>query len=96
MIPVKQLTQSVVIELVRRQPVSPAKVAFAWRTAAGPALARAATAQLRDDGTLLIRATTAAWAHEVERSRGLLLARMQEMLGPDVAVRLTVRERMEN
>ncbi len=91
MIPVRQLTPSVVTELVRRQPLSPAKVGFAWRTAAGPALGRAATAELREDGTIMIRATTAAWANEVERSRDLLLARMQEMLGADVATRLAVR-----
>lgn len=91
MIPVKQLTPSVVVELLRRQPLSPAKVGFAWRTAAGPALARAATAELRDDGTVVVRATTAAWAREVERARALLLARMREMLGPEVAKRLAVR-----
>ena len=92
MIPVKQLTPSVVTDLLRRQPLSPAKVGFAWRIAAGPALARAATAELREDGTIAIRTTTAAWTREVERSRGLLLARMQEMLGPDVATRLVVRQ----
>jgi len=91
MIPVKQLTPSVVVELLRRQPLSPAKVGFAWRTAAGPALGRAATAALREDGTILIRTTTAAWAREVERSRALLLVRMREMLGPEVARRLVVR-----
>jgi len=90
MIPVKQLTPSVVTELLRRQPLSPAKVGFAWRTAAGPALSRATTAELREDGTILVRATTAAWATEVERSRALLLTRLQEMLGPDVATRLAV------
>lgn len=92
MIPVKQLTPSVVTELLRQQPLSPAKVGFAWRTAAGPALARAATAELREDGTIVVRTTTAAWAKEVERSRALLLTRMQEMLGPDVATRLAVRQ----
>jgi len=90
MIPVKQLTPSVVTELLRRQPLSPAKVAFAWQTAAGPALARAATAELREDGVILVRATSAAWAKEVERSRALLLTRLQEMLGPEVARRLAV------
>jgi len=92
MIPVSQLSPSVVIQLVRRQPLSPAKVGFAWRIAAGPALARAATAELREDGTVLVGASSAAWATEVERSRALLLARMQEMLGPEVAVRLAVRQ----
>ena len=92
MIPVSQFSPSVVIQLVRRQPLSSAKVAFAWRTAAGPALARAATAELGEDGTILVRASSAAWAHEVERSRALLLARLREMLGPDVATRLAVRQ----
>ena len=92
MIPVKQLSPSVVIGLVRQQPLSPPKVSFAWRTAAGPALARAATAELRNDGTIVITTTTAAWAREVERSRALLLMRMQEMLGAEVATRLAVRQ----
>ena len=92
MIPVKQLSPSVVAGLVRRQPLSSAKVRFVWQTAAGPALARAATAELRDDGTIVITTTTAAWAREVERSRALLLMRMQEMLGAEVATRLAVRQ----
>lgn len=79
------------LDLLRRQPLSPAKVAFAWQTAAGAALARAATAALDADGTLIIKAATAAWAREVERSRDLLLGRLRDILGADVVRRFVVR-----
>ena len=51
--------------LLADQPTTPAKVAFAWQIAAGPALARAATTTGAEDGVLQVRARTAAWRREI-------------------------------
>ena len=92
MIPVRHVTSAVVIDLLRRQPLSAAKVKFAWEVAAGPAIARATTVELSADGAVLVKATTPAWTREVERSSGLLLTRLREMLGTETVKRITVRQ----
>jgi predicted nucleic acid-binding Zn ribbon protein len=61
MIPVHSLMPDLLVELLRRQPLSPAKVAFAWRTAVGPALDRATHVSLRDDGVLEVVASDTHW-----------------------------------
>jgi predicted nucleic acid-binding Zn ribbon protein len=92
MIPVQHVTPAVLIELLRRQPLSPAKVRFAWEAAAGRALARATTAELDAAGRLHVRTSSAAWAREVKRSRALLLERLRALLGAEVVTALEVRE----
>ena len=58
MIAVQRVLPDTLSEIVRRQPLTPAKVDFAWRTAVGPALARVSSARLDGDGTLRVRTTT--------------------------------------
>ena len=91
MIPVKHLTSSVLAEILRRQPLSHEKVTFAWQTAAGAALARAASARLGSDGVLEIRASSPYWAREIGRSSALLLGRVRTLLGEETVKRMTVR-----
>ncbi len=91
MVPVKLVSPPVLASILQRQPLSPAKVSFAWQTVAGAALARAAEAELRPDGTLELRAASAPWAREIERSRDLLLHRVRVLLGEDVVRRIVVR-----
>ena len=68
--------------VLRRAPLSPEKVAFAWRMTVGPAVDRATTVELR--GTVLhVRTTDPAWRREVERSAGLIRRRLQTLLGTD-------------
>jgi predicted nucleic acid-binding Zn ribbon protein len=76
--------------LLAQQPTTPAKVTCAWRIAAGPALGRAALAQWRDDGTLSVRARSAAWLSELRRARPIIAERMTRLLGPDVVKRLVI------
>jgi predicted nucleic acid-binding Zn ribbon protein len=90
MTPVRQLTSSVLGAILGRQPLSTAKVRFAWQVSAGAALARATDATLREGGTLDVRAASAHWAREVERSRSVLLERMQVLLGREAVARLTI------
>ena len=74
------------------QPNTPAKIAFAWRVAAGAALARGADGEWTADGTLRVRAHSTAWRQEITRARPLILGRLTALLGPDVVRRLVVTE----
>jgi hypothetical protein len=69
--------------ILRKAPLTPEKVAFAWRAAVGPAVDKATSVELRED-VLRVRAKDAAWRREVERSSPLILARLQTLLGKDV------------
>lgn len=90
MVPLREVTSSVLGSILGRQPLSPAKVSFAWQTSAGAALARATTVALQTDGRLDVRAASTHWAQEVQRSRRVLLERMQALLGSDVIRQIAV------
>jgi len=77
-------------DLLQKQPTTPAKVAFAWQLAAGPALGRAGTAEWSDDGTLRIRARDEAWLREIRRSRPIVVERMTQLLGPGVVRKIVI------
>lgn len=76
--------------ILARAPLSPEKVAFAWRTAVGPAIARNSSAELVGSGTLLVRATDPHWSREIERESALLLSRVQALLGEGVLHRIVI------
>jgi hypothetical protein len=80
MIPVHQFLPSALAEILRKAPLTPEKVAFAWRSAVGPAVDNATTIDLRN-GVLYVRARDAAWQREVERSAGLIRSRLSALLG---------------
>lgn len=80
----------VLAEVLHRQPLSPAKVAFAWRTAVGPAVERATRVSLSGDGVLEVVAVDAHWKREVERSRRLVAARMERLLGAGLVKKVVV------
>jgi hypothetical protein len=81
---------SVVGRLLARQPLSAAKVSFAWRVAAGPALARATRVALAGDGCLLVSATDEHWRRELERSADIVRGRMQRLIGAGVIKEIVV------
>jgi len=78
--------------LLARAPLTPDKVAFVWGLAVGPAIARATTATLADT-VLTVRSTEATWAREVNRSRALILTRVQQLLGPTLVRSIVVEQR---
>lgn len=78
-------------QLLERQPMSAAKVVFAWRVAAGPALSRAASAEWAD-GTLTLRARGAAWQRELERAIPLIKDRLAFLLGQKVVRKIVVED----
>ncbi len=73
------------------QPLTAAKVTFAWTLAAGPALARSATVSW-NDGVLSVVAKSEAWRYELVRSRPVILQRMAQLLGAGVVRGLRVLE----
>jgi predicted nucleic acid-binding Zn ribbon protein len=75
--------------LLRRTPLTPEKVRFAWRTAVGPQLARATRVELRD-GRLLVSADDPRWAREVQRATPLILPKLRALLGDRAVTQLTV------
>jgi predicted nucleic acid-binding Zn ribbon protein len=75
--------------VLRKAPLTPDKVAFAWRTAVGPAVAAATSVELRD-GILFVRAHEQAWTQEVHRSAALIQARLAQVLGVGVIRRIDV------
>ena len=78
------------LQLLRPAPLSDGKVAFAWNAAVGAALGRATAVKL-EDGVLVVEAATAEWTREVTRSSGVILTRLQSLLGTEAITRIHVR-----
>lgn len=81
--PTSPLASYMLRDILARQPLTPAKVVFAWRVAAGPAFGRATKAVFAD-GTLSIRTGSAAWRKEIERAAPLIKERLAALVGKDV------------
>jgi hypothetical protein len=90
-IPVRQVVPDAVAEIIRRAPLSPEKVAFAWRSVVGPAIAQATTVSWGDDGVLRVKTRDAAWRREVERSAALIRSRLETLLGEQVVRYIDVK-----
>jgi hypothetical protein len=86
---VGQFMPAALAALLRKAPLTEAKVAFAWRSAVGATFDRVTTVRFRD-GVLLVRAKDAAWQREVERSAGLVRHRLDAILGAGVVKSIEV------
>jgi hypothetical protein len=91
-VPVNQFMPTALAAVLRRAPLTPEKVAFSWRTAVGPAVDKVTSVELRDD-VLFVRARDAAWEREIERSAGLIRARLDGLLGDRVVRRIEIARR---
>ncbi|MEW6319942.1 MAG: DUF721 domain-containing protein [Acidobacteriota bacterium] len=91
MLPAHSAVPAVLSEILRKAPLTPEKVAFAWRTAVGPVVDRASRVRLLDDGTLEVACDDPQWAREITRSRRLILARLAPLLGDGTVARLRTR-----
>jgi predicted nucleic acid-binding Zn ribbon protein len=78
-----QFAPAVLADIIRRQPASRERTAFAWSVAVGPAIARVTTVELRDR-TLVATARDARWAKEIDRARDTILARVRQLIGDAV------------
>jgi hypothetical protein len=86
------VSDSVLPALLARAPLTPEKIDFSWRLAVGPQVYRACTVALTS-GTLAVSVTDGAWAREIERSRDVILSRLQRLLGRDAVRRIECRVR---
>jgi hypothetical protein len=84
MVPAQRILPDVLTLMIRRQPTTPAKVAFAWRIAAGAAVARASEVELRADGLLLVLVDDPRWRQEIERALGMLRPKLIALLGDEL------------
>ena len=90
MIPVHRFMPDALATVLRKAPLTPEKIAFAWRTAVGPSVDRVTTVEL--DGHLLrVHARDAQWRREIEHSASLIRARLDALLGLGVVRGLDVR-----
>src|SRR5689334_11792623 len=87
MIPVHDFSTSVLAQIIRRQPPSQARTNFAWQLAVGQAVARATTVELTDH-VLKVRAVDGRWIKEIDRMRGTVLDKLQQVLGKDQVARI--------
>jgi hypothetical protein len=90
MIPIASLIPDAVAAMLRRAPLTPEKVAFAWRMAVGPAVDRVTSVELVDK-VLRVRTRDPAWRQEIERSEHLIRARLHTLLGRETvrAIRIS-------
>ena len=79
---------AVVAEVIRKAPMTDDKVAFAWRLAVGPALAKATAVRLAADGTLYVTAESKAWVDSIRASVGLIRSRLAHFLGENAIKRI--------
>jgi hypothetical protein len=88
LVPLQNCVAAVVAESLKRQPLTPAKVAFCWRLAVGPAMDRATNVSIGHPGELIVEAQDLHWRREVERALPLVINRLEYLLGPEPVQRV--------
>ena len=91
MIKANKVMPAVVANVIRKAPLTDEKVAFAWRLAVGPAVAKATNVRLDTNGTLYVTAQ-AAWLDGVRQSVGLIRSRLAHFLGDDAVKRISYED----
>jgi predicted nucleic acid-binding Zn ribbon protein len=91
MVPAYKVIPAVLAEILKKAPLCPEKIDFAWRAAVGPAIARATRVSLDADGVLRVTASERQWRIEVKRASKLICARLETMLGAGVVRRIDTR-----
>ncbi len=92
MLAARDVAPQALAALLRSQPLTTAKVRFAWRAAVGAAMSRATTVDLEANGTLRVAAVGSHWHRETARSAAVVRRRLAELLGRDVIKRIVVKE----
>jgi predicted nucleic acid-binding Zn ribbon protein len=86
---IQRLSGSVLAEIIRRQPPSAERTAFAWELAVGPKLAKVTNVTL-NDGLLTVYSSDPRWTIEITRARSVILARLQQWLGAETVETIRV------
>lgn len=92
MIPTRSIIPQVLAEMLQKAPLTPEKVAFAWRMAVGPTIDRASTVVLDEAGALHVAVSDPHWGPAIRKSSRLILERLAGLLGPGVVTRLVLRD----
>ena len=88
-IPVSRVMPDALAQILRKAPLTPEKVEFAWRTSVGPAVERVTSVELK--GYILhVRTQDAAWQREIEHSAAIIRRRLAAWLGKDIVRGLDV------
>jgi hypothetical protein len=87
-----QVLPAVVAEVIRKAPLTDAKVAFAWRLAVGPTVDKSTKVRLAHDGTLYVSAESPAWNDSVRASIGLIRSRLAHYLGDNAVKRVSYED----
>ncbi len=90
MIPAQSAIPAVLAEILRKAPLTPDKVSFAWRVAVGPAVARVSTVRLGTDGILQVTVSEEHWGPAIAKSSTLILRRLATLLSPDLVTRIEI------
>jgi predicted nucleic acid-binding Zn ribbon protein len=88
--PLQDAVPGVLSQILRKAPLSPGKVDFAWRASVGPALARISTVRL-EGHVLYVEAAGDQWVRELERSSHVILQRLRALLGQTTVASIKVR-----
>jgi len=88
--PLRSTATAVLRDLLSTQPNTSEKMEFAWRIAAGPAMARAATVDWSVDRGFRVQPRSDTWRREILRARPVLTERLGQLVGDDVARRLVI------
>jgi hypothetical protein len=80
-IPAREVARDALAGVLRRAPLSPEKVALAWKMSVGTHVAQAVLTVTFEDGVLRVTARDAQWRNEIERSAGLVRRRVNALLG---------------
>ena len=79
---------AVLADVIRKAPLTDAKVAFAWRLTVGPAVDKATVVRLSPNGTLYVRADAPAWNDAIAKSLGMIRSRLAHYLGDDAVKKI--------
>jgi len=90
MLSFQSAASKVVAELLKHGEMSGGKMAFAWRTVVGEQLARVTTVEVGPHGILQVTAADERWCKELKRSKPMILARLEVLLGNGIVRRLDI------
>ena len=93
MIHTREVATRAVAQMLQQQPMSAAKVRFAWVTVVGAAIARVTAVELDGAGTLHVAAETEPWRREVQRSAHTITRRLADLLGVNAVRRVSVTQK---
>lgn len=90
--PVRDALSEGLAQLIGDQPMSQAKLDFAWRTAVGAALARVTRVELAPDRTLKVGVAGPLWRIELQRAVPEVLPRLTTLLGNGAVTRIELEQ----